>query len=472
MPQPRNLRRMSRPDNEIATTPEANPYQAPRSPVSAAADWLRSHPIGFWFFFWGELAERSSYYGMRAILALYMHDQLGFSEQNSSTTMHSFIAACYLLPLVGGWVADTFLGKYWTIVGFSLPYIVGQLILSIESVPFLFTALVLLAMGSGVIKPNISTLMGLTYDQQRPGMSKLRSDAFAMFYGAINIGAALSSFAMPWLRSKYGFSWAFLFPAGLMAVAFIIFAIGKRFYAVEQVSREPKTAAERTEQWAVLRRIGGIFIIVTFFWSIFDQSTSTWTFFAKGYLDLNLFGHEIQPDMVQGINPVLIILLLAPVTLLWRLLGHLGWNLRPTDKMLVGFVLTIVGMGTMTAAGFLTTPEHKVSVLWEFAAYVVITVAEICISVVGLELAFTAAPKHMKSFVTACWLFTVFLGNVLDMAIARFYTDLGPAKYFGALTVLMVGVTIAFAIVASRFNRLIEQPEIAAVVGDKVNPVE
>jgi proton-dependent oligopeptide transporter, POT family len=327
-------------------------------------------------------------------------------------------------------------------------------------------------MGSGVIKPNISTLMGLTYDQQRPGMLKLRSDAFAMFYGAINIGAALSSFAMPWIRTNYGYSLAFLFPAGFMLIAFIIFALGKRFYAVEHVSREPKTAVERTEQWAVLRRIGGIFIIVTFFWSIFDQSTSTWTFFARDYLDLNLFGHQIQPDMVQGINPILIILFLAPVTLLWRLLASLGWTLRPTDKMLVGFVLATGTMGMMSAAGFLTTPEHKVSVLWECAAYVVITIAEICISVVGLELAFTAAPKHMKGFVTACWLFTVFLGNVLDMAIARFYSDFGPAIYFSALTLMMVVVTVAFAIVASRFNRLIEQPEIVAVIGDNVNPVE
>src|SRR5262249_6330176 len=160
---------------------------------------------------------------------------------------------------------------------FSVPYILGHVILGVESVPFLVVALSLLAMGSGVIKPNISALMGLTYDEQRPGQEKLRSDAFAMFYGAINVGAALSSFAMPAIRTSYGYQIAFLFPAGLMVVAFFIFAMGKRFYAVERISRREKTPEERTAQWRVLRRISGVFAAVVFFWSVQDQSTSTWT---------------------------------------------------------------------------------------------------------------------------------------------------------------------------------------------------
>src|SRR2546422_9198544 len=200
--------------------------------------YFAGHPKGFWFFFWGEFAERCSYYGMRAILAKYMADQLALGQENSGTYMSFFIAGCYFLPLVGGWVADRFFGKYWTIVGFSLPYILGHVILGVENYWCLVIALSLLAMGSGVIKPNISTLMGLTYDQQRPGQTKLRSDAFAMYYAAINIGAAISSFAMPEIRDQYGYRIAFLFPAALMIVAFLIFAFGKRFYAVETIVRQ------------------------------------------------------------------------------------------------------------------------------------------------------------------------------------------------------------------------------------------
>src|SRR5262249_41115496 len=215
--------------------------------------FIRSHPAGVWFVFWGELAELCSYYGMRAILATYMADQLNLGRENSGTYMSFFIAGCYFLPLVGGYLADNFFGKYWTIVGFSIPYILGHVILGVESVPFLVTALALLAMGSGVIKPNISTLMGMTYDQQAPGEEKLRSDAFAIFYGAINIGAALSSFAMPVIRTRWGYAIAFLFPAGLMAIAFVIFAIGKPFYAKEVITRKQKSPEERKQQSMVLQ---------------------------------------------------------------------------------------------------------------------------------------------------------------------------------------------------------------------------
>jgi POT family proton-dependent oligopeptide transporter len=326
--------------------------QPPQSKLGLLAA-LKSHPPGLWFFFWGEFAERCSYYGMRAILLRYMAEQLGFGDALASKGMSYFVAACYLLPLAGGYIADNFFGKYWTIVGFSIPYILGHVILGVESTPFLVTALVLLAMGSGVIKPNISTLMGLTYDQWRPGQAKLRSDAFAIFYGAINVGAAISSFAMPMIRTRYSYSTAFLFPAALMMFSFLVFAAGKRFYGVEPPKVE-KTAGERHQQAIVLRRLMGLFIVVTFFWIVFDQAATTWTLFARDYCELNVFGYQLESDQIQGINPILIILLLPPITFFWHWLSGKGFKLRATDKMMVGFVLTTVTTGVMATAGLLT----------------------------------------------------------------------------------------------------------------------
>jgi len=420
-----------------------------------------NHPLGFWFFFWGEFAERCSYYGMRAILWMYMTERLGFIEGSANSIMSWFVAGCYLLPLVGGYVADNYLGKYRTIVLFSVPYIVGQAMIGIENRWFLFVSLCLLAMGSGVIKPNISTLMGLTYDQQRPGQDKLRSDAFAMFYGSINIGATISSFALPALRTTYGYPIAFLSAAGLMAVALLFFAIGKPFYAVESIRRTTLSPEARQERRVVLRRIIGLFLVVMFFWSIFDQAESTWTQFARDGLDLHLFGWTLTPDQIQGLNPILILLLLPPITMLWHLLAGLGLRLRPTDKMLIGFVLTAITMGIMSVAGYRAAEFGKVSVWWEVVAYVLITVSEICISVVGLELAFSAAPLTMKSFVTACWLFGISCGSILNGFITPFYgariellgITLAPGPYFGLFALLMVPVTAAFVLVARRFNR-------------------
>src|SRR5262245_29298612 len=234
---------------------ESQPVEKTSGPIGRLISYFAGHPKGFWFFFWGEFAERCSYYGMRAILAKYMADQLGLGQANAGTYVAFFAAGCYFLPLIGGWVADRFFGKYWSIVGFSLPYILGHVILGIENYWCLAIALSLLAMGAGVIKPNISTLMGLTYDQQRPGQTELRSTAFAMFYFAINVGAAISQFAMPPIRSAHGYRIAFLFPAALMVVAFLIFAAGKKYYAHEVISGAIKTREERAEQWRVLGRI-------------------------------------------------------------------------------------------------------------------------------------------------------------------------------------------------------------------------
>src|SRR4029077_18120028 len=151
---------------------------------------------------------------MRAILLLYMTSALHYSVTDATPLYSAFKMACYFLPLVGGYIADRWLGRYWTIVGVSVPYVLGQFLLTIPGdssrlilgVPadrlMLFGALILLAAGSGVIKPNISTLMGQTYDQQRPGQERLRSAAFMWFYLSINIGALISQFAMPEIRSQ------------------------------------------------------------------------------------------------------------------------------------------------------------------------------------------------------------------------------------------------------------------------------
>ena len=144
---------------------------------------------------------------------------------------------------------------------------------------------------------------------------------------------------------------------------------------------------------------------------------------------------------------------------MWHILADLGIKLRPTDKMLIGFVLTAIGMAVMSVAGYRSAEVGRVSVMWEVVPYILITIAEICISVVGLELAFSAAPATMKSFVTACWLLTVFFGNIINAQITPLYNEtfagisLTPDWYFLMFALLMVPVTLAFVLVSRRFNR-------------------
>jgi POT family proton-dependent oligopeptide transporter len=562
------------------------------------------HPTGFWFFFWGEFAERCSYYGMRAILALYMTDRLGVDKADAGTFMSLFIAMCYFFPLIGGYIADNFLGKYWTIVLFAIPYVVAQFLVGVENKYVVFGSLVLLAMGSGVIKPNISTLMGLTYDQQRPGQEQLRTSAFSWFYMSINIGAALSQFSMPLIRDAYGYWVAFLFPAGLMALALFIFAMGKRYYGKEVIERKvigtageqiPDTvtvtgipvkhkvvtaeekAADRALKLLILSRIGALFLTVMFFWAIFDQSASTWIFFADTYMNTTIFGFNAPADQIQFFNPVFIVILVPISVWLFKTLARKGYEVTATQKMTIGFVLTGLSMAIMSLAGFLAgqkqdalkltvpqgslvlpmwtegklenvsgaatigtgvrltatdfsydkekkklmftsgkvvladgteipitkahmpstalpdgsalskagvlepllksekdlakvkasdgdkavveaidwvKPEERVTVWWQVLAFLIITIAEVLISITGLELAFVAAPQSMKSFVTACWLAVVGFANlVINAPITRLYPVMAPGVYFAMLGAAMVVVVVVFQPIAARFNR-------------------
>jgi len=279
-----------------------------------------------YFFFWGEFAERSSYYGMRAILFLYMTTALHFSDTEASPIYAAFKMGCYLLPLLGGLLADRWFGRYWTIVGFSVPYVLGHFILgfsdpailgdavqglSPERLTFfahllLFVSLALLAGGSGVIKPNISSLLGQTYDQKRPGQERLRTSAFLWFYLAINIGALISQIAMPEIRERYimanlepealiqakklieegkgeeilqlaspevvgrAYQIAFAFPTALMALALAVFAAGKRTYAVENRGKQEVTPEERRQRLEGLAFIFGIYGLFGLYFA-FDQ---------------------------------------------------------------------------------------------------------------------------------------------------------------------------------------------------------
>jgi POT family proton-dependent oligopeptide transporter len=423
--------------------------------------YFRQHPRGFWFIFWGELAERCSFYGMRVLLVVYMTTELLFSDSRASDINYYFKASCYLMPLLGGFIADRFLGKYWTIVIFSFPYVLGQFLVGQQWSLFghengvFFLALGLLAFGTGVIKPNISTLMGMTYDQQRPGNEQLRTDAFYMFYFAINVGAALSMATLPFIATRYGYRVAFLVPAVLMILALIAFAAGKPYYAVEKIERRAISPEERADRWRVLRRLLGVFGMISLWWFVYDQNDTQWVFFARDNLNLQVTDTwRVEPNAIQSINGFLILALVPLTNLFFKAIDPTGRRFPSTTKIMIGFLLMAGAQGLLAFAGLLSSGGARVSVWWMVAAYVVLTASEVLVSTIGLELAFTAAPQSMKSFVTALFLLTVFIGNIIASQTASgLWRWLGPTAFFTAMAALMLALAILFVPIARAFTR-------------------
>lgn len=445
------------------------------------------HPTGLWFFFWGEFAERASYYGMRAILIVYMTERLGMADAKANEWYSYFKMACYLLPLLGGFLADRYLGKYWTIVGFSVPYVIGQLLIGIESETTVLLALTLCAMGSGVIKPNISALLGQTYDQKRPGDVPLRQRAFLWFYFAINIGATISMLTLPLVRKYVSFQAAFLVPAALMAMALAVFALGKKHYATETTGPAPPMSPEqRAEQWRVLASLFGVFGLVIFFWVVYEHNDIAWTFFSRDHINRTLpawlGGEELVPEQFQFINGLCVLLFIIFFQWFWPAVDPTGKRFPATTKILLGFVFTASAPATLALAAGQAVDGYKVSMLWIVGAYVLLTLGEVLLYGTMLDVSYAYAPARSKGFVTACFLLTNTLGNLVNSQYGKMYyssklaegeavvrtLDWGayihtpkhgevfrffPEVFFSIDTVIALAAAAVFYFVGKQFNR-------------------
>ncbi len=443
---------------------------------------LREHPKGFWFVFFGELAERASYYGMRTVLAVYIVDRLRFSQANASVIGEIFMAACYLFCLPGGWIADRFLGRYKTIVYFFFPYVFGQLLLgSIQTTFALYVSLFLLAVGSGTIKPSCSPLMGMIYEKQ--GKEHLIAEAFTYYYAAINIGSAITTIAVPALRNylapppgpgasaaqlaafhaalPHAYFVTFLLPAALMTVALGIFALGKRHYVVETVNREKKTEEQRAAEWNSLKRVAPVFGLIVFFWFVYDQSATTWIFFARDHMDLTLlhFGSwrwSISAEQIQAINPFAILFLTPVFNWRWERARKKngGAEIPDTRRMMEGFVVVIACMAIMALAGYAVGTTGRVTAWLEVVATLVISYAELGVSSIGLKFAFEQAAPNTKSFITSAFLVTVFIGDFcIGAPFVKLWGKLSPGTYFAIQTGVMLVVALIFRGVARHFER-------------------
>jgi POT family proton-dependent oligopeptide transporter len=430
--------------------------------VGRTFTYFKRHPKGFWFIFWGELAERCAYYGVRALFVVYMVDVLfkdAIPDKDArgdwaQTVAFAFKAACYFTPLIGGLIADRYLGKYWTIVGFAVPYVFGPVLLGVPIPWVYYLGLGILCIGSGVIKPNISTLMGMTYDQKRPGETQLRTDAFYMYYFAINVGSTFSYAVLPEISKAFGYPIAFAIPSVLMAAALAFFALGKKHYAVEVISRREPTPEERAERRQVLARIFGVFGMIVLWWMVYDQNDVTWTLFIKDQVDLHFLGRDILPNQPGSLNPILILVLVPVINLLFKWVDPTGLKFPATRKIMVGFLIMALTAGVMSLAGFLAaSTETKVSMWWIVLAFFLLTASEVLVSTIGLELAFTAAPNTMKSFVTACFLMTVFAGNLINIPVTRLYVPMGAGPFFALMAAVMVAIAVGIIPVGRKFNR-------------------
>jgi len=416
-------------------------------------------PPGVPFIIGNEGAERFSYYGMRAILVVFMTRALMdadghpavMSEEEAKGWFHLFVSAVYFTPLLGALIADGLLGKYRTIILLSVVYCLGHLALAIDHTRLgLAVGLGLIALGSGGIKPCVSAHVG---DQFGPSNARLLSRVFGWFYFAINLGAFASMLATPWLLATYGPSVAFAVPGVLMLAATLIFRAGRhRFAHIPPGGMQFVRNTFSGEGLATLGRLCLIYIFVAVFWALFDQTGSSWVLQAQ-HMDRHILGMEVLPSQIQAANPLLVMLLIPLFSYAIYPAIERIWPLNELHKIAVGMFVTVAAFAISTWIQMQIDAGLVPHIGWQLLAYVVLTGAEVMVSITCLEFSYTQAPRQMKSFVMAFFMLSISAGNLFTSAVNFFIENpdgtsrLAGADYFLFFTALMLVTAVIFALV-------------------------
>jgi len=431
---------------------------------SAPDRTLTTMPPGIPYIIGNEAAERFSFYGMRSILAIFMttylmngHGQLAVMDaQEAAAWFHEFVFGVYFLPILGAIVSDGFLGKYRTILLLSIVYCLGHVALALDDTRVgLFIGLLLIALGAGGIKPCVSAHVG---DQFGFSNKHLISRAFGWFYLSINLGSSIATYVCPILLNNrsFGSRYAFGLPGLFMLIATIVFWMGRqRFVHIPPGGAQFVREFFSTEGLGALGRLFVVYLFVAVFWSLWDQSSGgEWTLQARN-LDLNILGLQLLPEQVQVVNPILILLLVPLFNYVIYPATNRFFPLTPLRKIGIGLFVMAASFVVIWWLQLRIDVGEKPNVIWQLLAYVLLTASEVLVSITGLELSYTQAPKRMKSAVMAAWLFTVALGNqftaILNFLIptlSNLGIDLKHAAYFRFFTFLMLFTAIIFVFVA------------------------
>jgi POT family proton-dependent oligopeptide transporter len=415
-----------------------------------------------------EIAEEAGYYGMSAILVVfmtqYLTNDLGshFTESQAMIWYHNFIASGSIFMIVGAIMADVFWGKYKTIIIFSIIYCVGHLILAFfNSKIGLFCGLGLISLGASGISPCVVAHLG---DQFNTKNKYLMTKGYSWFYLAINLGCAPIMLFTPFLLKIYGPRMAFLLPAILMIIATVIFYRGHKFYnKVEPIGSLQKYLYDlsKLRNSEAISMLMPIFLFIAFFDCLYTQIGSAWVLQAgKMDLEIDLGFIKFNPEaaQIQFISPILVLIMVPLFTnIIYPFLEGFT-NVTNIRKMAAGFFFTAVAFAVIAIIQMSIDNGSKVSILWQFLGFFFITIAEILIIITCNEITYLHVSPSVKTLFSSFQLLSIGAGSFLTSIINFVIQDahggliISHANYFWLFTVLILVVAIIFLFYMKRFK--------------------
>jgi POT family proton-dependent oligopeptide transporter len=470
---------------------------------------LLGHPRGLGLLFMVEMWERFSYYGMRALLVLYLVNYLHWGVAGASKLYGTYTALVYLTPLIGGYLADRFIGTRRSLVIGGIIIACGHFALAFESMPTFYLGLALIIIGTGFFKPNVSTMVGQIYRDN----DDRRDSGFTIFYMGINLGAALAPIVCGYLGQNVGWRYGFAAAGVGMVLGLITYLWGVNKYlpGIGLTRKDPNNAAAvaaeliTTEHHIPMmpgiigaaigaliaflanggwlgaffgimsgatfgftffgtkgeerKRVIALFLVfffVIFFWMAYEQAGSSMTIFADQHTRLQFGSFTFPSSWFQAINPIFI-LALAPVFAgVWTGLTRKGGGPSTTLKMVLGLVFLSLGFVLMVFAGGFADHGLKVSPLWLTGAYLLHTCGELCLSPVGLSYVTKVAPFRFASLLMGGWFLANAAANWLAGNLAALTEKMAnhQQQFFEIFVVTSLGAAIAMFLIVPLLKRL------------------
>jgi len=426
------------------------------------------HPKAVYFLSTVRLWERFSYYGVRAIFVLFLTDisSFNFSDELANNLYAWFIGLVYLTPLIGGYIADRYWGNVRTAIWGSWITVAGTVALAFSATSYstltltiFYISVFLMVLGGGITNPCTTSLVGDFYEPNDP-----RCDGgFTIFYMGINIGAFLSPIICGWLGERVSWSWGFGSAAIGMLISTLILVLGRKKYLGDRgmcanvpkinvgsscVPKDDKPLTKEEKQKIAVIFIMAFFTI--FFWAAYEQAGSSLTLFAERSTNRMIpFINWVMPaSWFQSMNPLFIFLLAPLFSNLWIYLADRKREPSTPAKFVWALVFIAAGFVLMVAAVFFERIYGPVSILWLTGAYFLHTIAELCISPVGLSLVTKLSPVKFASMLMAIWIGSSFFSNLVSGIFAGSYSSMEHGRFFMIpVIVTMASAALLFVII-------------------------
>jgi POT family proton-dependent oligopeptide transporter len=476
------------------------------------------HPRGLYVLFFAEMWERFSYYGMRALLIFYLVQHWLYSDAEASVIYGAYTALVYITPVIGGYLADRYLGQRKAVLFGAVLLTFGHFLMAFEgdggqqgvAINIFWLALSFIIVGSGFLKANISVIVGQLYTR-----TDIRRDpAYTIFYVGINLGAALGAIVAGWLGQTYGWAYGFGAAGFGMLAGLIVFIWGKPLLLGRGESTNPERLKERVMgvsfEWMLyilsFLSVGVVWILIQYqalvggllmiagailvsyvfytavfklpkqdrdriiaamylifgsilFWALFEQTGSSLNLYTDRSVDRVMFGIDVPAAVFQSINAIYIVLLGPVFAIFWLMLAKRGWEPSAPAKFGLGVIQLGAGFLVLVAGAAAAGSGNLTPVVFIFLIYLLHTTGELCLSPVGLSAMNRLAPAHLASLIMGTWFFASATGNFAAglISAATGAEGVGPE---GALSVyttvgwLAVGVGVAMVLISPLIQHL------------------